>query len=112
MNNEPYREFDVRKFTDYKQEINRNKGVANIWADKKIRHREEYMKARVEKLKQLYEQCEPECVYRWELPEGETDGRKAYKVETIIGDDISPFDLPNFEELMPKEIDYVERYIE
>ena len=59
MNNEPYREFDVREFADYKQDTNRNKGVANIWANKKIRHRAEYMQARVEKLRELYEKCEP-----------------------------------------------------
>jgi len=33
-------------------------------------------------------------------------------MEKIIGEDISPFDLPDFEELMPKKEDYLDKYSE
>jgi len=69
---------------------------------------EKYIAARVEKLKELYETHTPKRTYKWVMPRGETDGRKAIKVETIIGDDVSPFDLPDFEEQMPKIEDYIE----
>ena len=34
-------------------------------------------------------------------------GRKAIKIEFIVGEDISPFDLPDFETVMPRPEDYV-----
>ena len=46
------------------------------------------------------------------LPKGETDGRKSIVVEEIIGKDISPFDLPDFREQMPKASDYIQKYME
>ena len=61
---------------------------------------------RVEKLKELYEQCKPVVESRWVLPPGVTDGRKAVKIEVIIGEDVSPFDLPDFKEQMPNIEDY------
>ena len=41
------------------------------------------------------------------MPAGETDGRKAMRVEKVIGEDVSPFDLPDFNEQMPKIEDYI-----
>ena len=73
---------------------------------------EDYKQARVEKLRELYEQYTPEVIHKWVLPKGVTDGRKALRIEIIVGEDISPFDLPDFKEQMPKEIDYIEQYIE
>ena len=69
-----------------------------------------YRAARVEKLAELYEKHEPEIKRKWVLPKGETDGRKAIMEEEIIGDDISPFDLPDLEEQMPNWEDYVDKY--
>jgi len=46
------------------------------------------------------------------LPKGETDGRKSIIIEEIIGKDISPFDLPDFNEQMPKSSDYIQKYME
>jgi len=66
-----------------------------------------FMEDRVEKLRQLYEQCQPEVTHKWVLPKGVTDGRKAIRVELIVGEDISPFDLPDFETVMPRPEDYV-----
>ena len=65
-----------------------------------------YMSARVEKLKQLYEEVTPKTTHKWVMPKGETDGRKAKKIETIVGKDISPFDLLDFEDRMPSVEDY------
>ena len=73
--------------------------------NKKLSH---YMIARVEKLRELYEEYTPDTTHQWVMPEGETDGRKAKRVETILGEDISPFDLPDFEERMPSIEDYSE----
>ena len=67
---------------------------------------------RVEKLRQLYEIHTPQRTYKWVMPKGETDGRKAKRHETILGEDISPFDLPDFEEQMPKWEDYINKYRE
>lgn len=90
-----------------------NKGVISIGSNKTLREsgHTEYKKARTDKLRELYEKYEPKFEYYWKLPTGETDGRKSVKTERIIGEDISPFDLPNFEELMPKKEDYLDRYI-
>ena len=65
-----------------------------------------YILHRVEKLTELYEQCKPVVESRWVLPPGVTDGRKAIKIEIIIGEDVSPFDLPDFKEQMPNIEDY------
>ena len=65
-----------------------------------------FMQDRVVKLTELYERYTPEVKRTWHLPAGETDGRKAIIVEEIIGEDISPFDLPDFNEIMPKPADY------
>ena len=67
---------------------------------------EQFMTDRVNKLKELYETHTPKRTYKWVMPKGETDGRKAKRIETIVGEDISPFDLPDFEEMMPKPEDY------
>ena len=71
---------------------------------------DEYREARVEKLKELYEKHTPETKKHWVLPHGETDGRKSIVVEEIIGEDISPFDLQDFEEQMPNWEDYINKY--
>ena len=66
----------------------------------------DFMRDRVEKLRELYEIHTPKRTYEWVMPKGETDGRKAKRHETILGEDVSPFDLPDFEEIMPKPTDY------
>jgi len=73
---------------------------------------DDYRQARVEKLTELYEKHKPEIKKTWVLPKGETDGRKSIIVEEIIGEDISPFDLSDFEEQMPKWEDYIDKYRE
>lgn len=90
-----------------------NKGVVSIGSNKSLKDSgyPAYKEARINKLRELYEKCEPTYEYHWKLPAGETDGRKSVRTEKIIGEDISPFDLPNFEELMPKKEDYLDRYI-
>ena len=59
-----------------------------------------YRWQRVEKLKELYEEMEPEyhriCTYVDPI-DGRRNAHELWEVE----EGISPFDLPNFEELMP-----------
>ena len=71
------------------------------------RELEQFRVDRVNKLKELYEIHTPQRTYKWVMPKGETDGRKAKRYETIVGEDISPFDLSDFEEQMPKIEDYI-----
>lgn len=71
---------------------------------------DDYRKARVEKLRELYEKYTPKTKKHWVLPNGETDGRKSTVVEEIIGEDISPFDLPDYEEQMPDWEDFMDKY--
>ena len=60
----------------------------------------DYRWQRVEKLKELYEKMEPEyhriCTYV-DPVDGRRNSHELWEVE----EGISPFDLPNFEELMP-----------
>ena len=96
-------------------QLNRpNKGVVSIGSARTLKECgfDEYKQARVEKLRELYEKYEPEIEYYFELPEGETDGRKAVRMERIIGEAISPFDLENLEGLMPNWEDYIDEYQE
>ena len=74
----------------------------------RVRHEniDAYFNARVEKLRELYEECYPETVRVWVMPAGETDGRKAVSVEKVVGEDISPFDLKDFDKRMPNVEDY------
>tara|TARA_R110002020_G_scaffold258651_2_gene472438 strand:- start:2333 stop:2704 length:372 start_codon:yes stop_codon:yes gene_type:complete len=72
----------------------------------------DYKKARVQKLRELYSELEPEFEYEYKLPAGETDGRKCVKTEINSAEALSPFDLENFEELMPDWKDYVNKYRE
>ena len=103
----------VRNRRDY-QSDKVNKGIVSIGSNRTLRDsgHPQYMEARVNKLRELYEQCEPQYEYYYQLPQGETDGRKSIRMEKIIGEDISPFDLPNFEELMPKKEDFLDKYSE
>ena len=67
---------------------------------------EEYMSARAEKLRELYEKMEPEyervCTYKHP-----TDGRKDKHELYEVKEGVSPFELSDFEERMPKIWDYI-----
>ena len=78
-------------------------------ATKKVRPKEieQFIADRVEKLRELYEKHSPDTFFEMVMPAGETDGRKAMRVEKVIGEDVSPFDLPDFDEQMPKIEDYI-----
>ena len=104
--------FDLSPKALHYGSANTNKGVASIGASKTLTECgfSEYRQARVEKLRELYEEHKPEIKKTWVLPKGETDGRKSIIVEEIVGEDISPFDLPDFEEQMPNWEDYVDKY--
>ena len=104
--------FDLSPKTLHYSSFNTNKGVSSIGSSKTLSECgfSEYRQARVEKLAELYEKHKPVIKKTWVLPRGETDGRKAIVEEEIIGEDISPFDLPNFEEQMPDWEEYVDKY--
>lgn len=67
---------------------------------------EKYMQDRVDKLRELYEKHSPNTTFEMVMPAGETDGRKAMRIEKVIGEDVSPFDLPDFDKQMPNIEDY------
>jgi hypothetical protein len=91
-----------------------NKGVVSAGSPKTLAECgfDDYKKARVQKLRELYSELEPEFEYEYKLPAGETDGRKCVKTEMNSAEALSPFDLENFEELMPDWKDYVTKYRE
>ena len=112
--NKPYpnQVVETTRLALYKSPINSNKDVASAVSSPRKIEEIEYRQARVEKLRELYEEHKPEIKKTWVLPKGETDGRKSIVVEEIIGEDISPFDLPDFEKQMPKASDYIQKYME
>jgi len=59
----------VRKRTDY-QSNKVNKGIVLIGSNRTLKEsgHPKYMEARVNKLRELYEQCEPKYEYYYELP--------------------------------------------
>jgi len=75
--------------------------------DKNVR---KYLNDRVKKLKELYEKHEPpfEIVTDYEDPRVSSNGRHSYgMVEMNLEEGISPFDLDDFEEQMPRMGDYM-----
>ena len=96
----------------YKGAVYRGIGSAGVSKSLSEEEYQSYRAARVEKLRQLYEENPVEIKKKWVLPKGETDGRKAQVVEEVIGEDFSPFDMPDFEEQMPDWTDYINKYME
>ena len=98
------KQFDVRDKEKYKQDI--------IGASKSYKTRVSYLQPffdkRVEVLRSLYEKYTPRFYKEWVLPEGETDGRKAVPVERYIDPPVSPFDVSEFNEVMPSIEDYID----
>ena len=96
----------------YQAESNTNKNVGSIGVSKSLSQSDyqSYRTARVEKLRQLYEENPVEIKKTWVLPVGETDGRKSIIEEKIISKDFSPFDMPDFEKQMPNWKNYINEY--
>ena len=107
-----FQTFDLLPKHLYLGDTNTNKNVGAIGVARTLTECgfSKYRQARVEKLRELYERHRPEIKKTWVLPKGETDGRKSIIVEEIIGEDVSPFDLPDFEDQMPSWKDYVDKY--
>ena len=75
--------------------------------DKNVR---KYLSDRVKKLAELYDKYEPpfEMVTDYEDPRVSSNGRHSYgMVEMNLEEGISPFDLDDFEEQMPRMGDYM-----
>jgi len=96
----------------YKGAVNRGIGAAGVSKTLSEEEYQSYRAARVERLRQLYEENPVEIKKTYVLPKGETDGRKSYIVEELVGEDFSPFDMPDFEEQMPDWTDYINKYVE
>lgn len=96
----------------YKGSTNRGIGSSHVSKSLSEKEYQSYRAARVEKLRQLYEENPVEVKRTWTLPKGETDGRKAQVTEELVGEDFSPFDMPDFEEQMPDWEDYINKYME
>jgi hypothetical protein len=78
--------------------------------DKGIR---KYLEDRVKKLTELYEKHEPpfEVVKDYDDPRVGSSGRRSYGiVEMNLEEGVSPFELEDFDEQMPKLIDYLGEY--
>ena len=97
---------------------NKNNSYGKGRPNKKVSPEEDrYRKARVEVLRKLYEENEPNLEYTWVLPEegvdesmltkkGLPDHRFAHKEQILYGDEFSPFDDPNLEDIMPNREDF------
>jgi len=94
------KEFDLTPYDEHKVKA----------TPRKVRPKEldKFIADRVDKLRELYEKHTPNTVFEMIMPAGETDGRKAIRIERVVGEDISPFDLPDFRQQMPKIEDYIE----
>ena len=91
-----------KDYTDSK-----NKSYGRGRPNSKVSAEEErYRKARADVLRKLYEENEPNLEYVWILPAGETDGRKSHKEQILEGNEFSPFNIPNLEDMMPNKEDF------
>jgi len=96
----------------------KNKSYGRGKPKSKASHEDEkYRKARAEVLRNLYEENKPDLEYIWIFPEGGMDEsmltkkglpdyRFAHKEQILSGDEFSPFDIPNLEDLMPNKEDF------
>jgi hypothetical protein len=102
---ESYRQFNILNLLSQQKRANgkiSQQRVSSEAVDK-------YMNDRVERLRELYSEHEPElkkvCVYS----DPEDKRRNSYGLFPVNEEAInSPFELPNFEDLMPNIKDYIE----
>ena len=119
MNSENYHNQLSALFLNKKDYIDsKNKSYGRGRPNSKVSAEEErYRKARVEVLRKLYEENEPDLQYIWVLPEKGTDGstltekglpdaRFAHKEQILEGNEFSPFNIPNLEDMMPNKEDF------
>ena len=104
QNLESYKQFNV---LDLLSQQKRNRGrIPERVTSQAV---EKYMKDRVERLRELYSEHQPElekvCIYS----DPEDKRKNSYGLFPVDENAInSPFELPNFEDLMPNIEDYIE----
>ena len=112
MSREYYQEYETGHWRNRPERI-RGKGIRTIKNrayrpdDKGIR---KYLEDRVKKLTELYDKHEPpfEVVKDYDDPRVGSSGRRSYGiVEMNLEEGVSPFELEDFDEQMPKLIDYL-----
>ena len=109
-----YQEYENNHWRMHTKRKRRGKGIRKLKNradrpdDKSIR---KYIEDRVKKLIELYDKHEPpfEMVTDYDDPRVSSNGRCSYgMVEMNLEEGISPFELQDFNEQMPKLIDYLE----
>jgi len=112
-----YQEYENNHWRMHTKRKRRGKGIRKLKNradrpdDKSIR---KYIEDRVKKLIELYDKHEPpfEMVTDYDDPRVSSNGRCSYgMVEMNLEEGVSPFELEDFNEQMPKLVDYVE-YLE
>ena len=115
LSQEQYQEYETGHWRN-RIDRKRGKGIRKLKNrayrpdDKDIR---KYLEDRVKKLTELYEKHEPpfEIVKDYDDPRVGPTGRCSYSmVEMNLEEGVSPFELEDFDEQMPKLIDYLERF--
>jgi len=113
LSQEQYQEYETGHWRN-RIDRKRGKGIRKLKNrayrpdDKGIR---KYLEDRVKKLTELYDKYEPpfEMVADYDDPRISSNGRCSYgMVEMNLEEGISPFELQDFNEQMPKLIDYLE----
>ncbi|MAH45812.1 hypothetical protein CMI37_08270 [Candidatus Pacearchaeota archaeon] len=109
-----YQEYENNHWRTHTKRKRRSKGIRKLKNradrpdDKVVR---KYLEDRVKKLTELYDKHEPpfEMVTDYDDPRVSSNGRYSYgMVEMNLEEGISPFELQDFNEQMPKLIDYLE----
>ena len=113
LSQEQYQEYETGHWRN-RIDRKRGKGIRKLKNrayrpdDKGIR---KYLEDRVKKLTELYDKYEPpfEMVTDYDDPRISSNGRCSYgMVEMNLEEGVSPFELENFNDQMPKLIDYLE----
>jgi|TARA_R110000824_G_scaffold170827_1_gene348281 molecular chaperone GrpE (heat shock protein) len=109
-----YQEYENDHWRVHTKRKRRGKGLRKLKNradrpdDKSIR---KYIEDRVKKLIELYDKYEPpfEMVTDYDDPRVSSNGRHSYgMVEMNLEEGVSPFELEDFNDQMPKLIDYLE----
>lgn len=104
QNLESYKQFNV---LDLLSQQKRNRGrIPERVTSQAV---EKYMKDRVERLRELYSEHQPELEKVCTYSDPEDKRKNSYGLFPVDENAInSPFELPNFEDLMPNIEDYIE----
>ena len=115
LNQEQYQEYETGHWRN-RIDRKRGKGIRKL-KNRAYRPDDEgirkYLSDRVKKLTELYDKHEPpfEMVMDYDDPRVGATGRRSYgMVEMNLEEGVSPFELEDFNDQMPKLIDYLEGF--